>query len=67
MNRIIDVADRFGVSVVKGDERYIIVFIEATKAGAMRQLGRWAANPELSFTWYDAACATQRIRAELAA
>ena len=27
-------------------------------------LGRYASNPELSFTWYDAAVLSQKIRRE---
>lgn len=30
----------------------------------LRQLGRFASNPELSFTWYDATMLSQRIREE---
>ena len=30
----------------------------------LRTLGRFASNPELSFTWYDAAVLSQRIRQE---
>lgn len=41
--------------MVKGEERYIVLFDDAHRSEALRTLGRWAANPELSFTWYDAA------------
>lgn len=41
--------------MVKGEERYIVLFDDANADEAMRALGRWAANPALSFTWYDAA------------
>lgn len=30
----------------------------------MRVLGRYASNPELDFTWYDAAVLSQKIRQE---
>jgi hypothetical protein len=30
----------------------------------LRTLGRFASNPELSFTWYDAAVLSQKIRQE---
>ena len=29
---------------------------------ALRTLGRFASNPELSFTWYDAAVLSQKVR-----
>jgi hypothetical protein len=28
----------------------------------LRVLGRFASNPELSFTWYDAAVLSQKVR-----
>ena len=33
-------------------------------AETLRVLGRYASNPELSFTWYDAAVLSQKIRQE---
>lgn len=48
--------------VMKGAERYIVVWSDSRKTDALRQLGRWAANKDLSFSWYDAALASERIR-----
>jgi hypothetical protein len=50
------------LALVKGSERYIFLFDDEHKADALRQLGRFASNPELSFSWYDAAVLSQRIR-----
>lgn len=50
------------IALVKGSERYVIIFPDTRRADALRQLGRWAVEPELSFTWYDAATLSQRIR-----
>lgn len=50
------------LALVKGDERYILLFSDDNRAEALRTLGRWASNPDLSFTWYDAAVLSQRIR-----
>lgn len=47
-----------------GDDRYIILWTPATMGEALRTLGRWASNPELSFTWHDAAKLSERIREE---
>lgn len=33
-----------------------------SKQEALREVGRWASNPTLSFTWFDAAIMSQRIR-----
>lgn len=48
--------------LAKGEERYIILYTAATKSEALRSLGRWATNDELSFSWYDAAVLSQNIR-----
>jgi N6-adenosine-specific RNA methylase IME4 len=50
------------ITLHKGPERYTIVFTAATATEACRTLGRWACDPELSFTWYDAAQLSRRIR-----
>jgi hypothetical protein len=50
------------LALVKGEERYIFLFDDAHRSDALRTLGRYASNPELSFTWYDAAVLSQRIR-----
>ena len=50
------------LALVKGDERYVFLFDDANRTEALRQIGRFAANPELSFTWYDAAVMSQKIR-----
>ena len=50
------------LALVKGEERYIFLFDDAHKSDALRTLGRFASNPDLSFTWYDAAVLSQRLR-----
>ena len=50
------------LALVKGEERYIFLYDDASRAEALRVLGRYASNPELSFTWYDAAVLSQKIR-----
>lgn len=52
------------IEMQKCGERYIILYEDSdTKvAEALKQLGRWAANAELSFSWYDAAVMGQKIR-----
>lgn len=52
------------LALVKGDERYVFLFDDAHRAETLRTLGRYASNPELSFSWYDAAVLSQRIRRE---
>ena len=50
------------LALVKGEERYIFLFDDQHRSEALRTLGRFASNPELSFSWYDAAVLSQRIR-----
>ena len=48
-------------ALVKGDERYLLIFADDRKTEALRTLGKWACDAELSFTWYDAAEMAKRI------
>ena len=50
------------LALVKGAERYIFLFDDNNRSEALRTLGRYASNPDLSFTWYDAAVLSQKIR-----
>lgn len=55
------------VALVRGEEHYIFMFDETNRTEMLRTLGRYAADPQLSFTWYDAAVLSQRIREEMPA
>jgi len=50
------------LALVKGAERYVFLYDDSSRAEALRTLGRFASNPELSFTWYDAAVLSQKVR-----
>jgi hypothetical protein len=52
------------LALVKGAERYVFLYNDASRAATLRVLGRFASNPELSFSWYDAAVLSQKIRQE---
>jgi hypothetical protein len=51
------------LGLVKGQERYIWVFQDEHRAEVLRRLGQFASNPDLSFSWFDAAKLSQRVRA----
>jgi hypothetical protein len=53
------------VALAKGEERYVFMFTDERRAEAISTLGRFASDPELSFTWYDAARLSQTIRQEV--
>lgn len=50
------------VALVKGEERYIFLFKDSQKSETLRTLGRYASDPKLSFSWYDAAVLSQKVR-----
>ncbi|MCA9239676.1 MAG: hypothetical protein KDA37_05740 [Planctomycetales bacterium] len=50
------------LALVKGEERYILLYDDSQQAEALRALGRQASNPELSFSWYDAAVLSRKVR-----
>ena len=50
------------LALVKGQERYIFLYDEDNRSQTLRMLGRYASNPDLSFSWYDAAVLSQKIR-----
>lgn len=53
------------LALVKGKERYVFLYNEANRSETLRTLGRYASDPELSFTWYDAAVLGQKIRRDV--
>ena len=50
------------LALVKGAERYIFLYDDSNRSQALRVLGRYASSPDLSFSWYDAAVLSQKIR-----
>lgn len=54
------------LAMMKGEERYVFLYDDQNRTETLRMLGRYAADPQLSFTWYDAAVMSKKIR-EMAA
>lgn len=54
------------LALVKGEERYVFLYDDQNRTETLRILGRYAADPQLSFSWYDAAVMSKKIR-EIAA
>ncbi|MEM1224254.1 MAG: hypothetical protein AAGJ40_01085 [Planctomycetota bacterium] len=50
------------LALVKGEERFIFLFDDENRDATLRQLAKFAANPELDFSWYDAAMLSEKIR-----
>jgi hypothetical protein len=51
------------VALVKGDERYVYLYDDESRDAALRAMARHAANPDLSFSWYDASVLGDKVRA----
>lgn len=51
------------IAFAKGAERYVFAWTEATRAELLRTFGRFASNPELSFSWLDACRLSMKVRA----
>ena len=50
------------LALVKGSERYVFLYDDDSLPPLLQTLGRYAADPDLSFTWYDAAILSQKVR-----
>jgi len=55
------VAREFNVlALIKGDERYVYVYDDASRSALVEAFHSQAADPELSLNWFDAAVLTQK-------
>lgn len=50
------------LALVKGEEKYIFLYDDDNRSETLRMLGRYASNSSLSFSWYDAAVLSQKVR-----
>ena len=50
------------LSLVKGSERYVWTYSDGREEDVLRSLGRFAGDADLSFSWYDAAVLSQKVR-----
>lgn len=50
------------LALVKDSERYIFLYDDESTPELLRTLGKFAADKELNFTWYDAAVLSQKVR-----
>jgi hypothetical protein len=49
------------LALIKGQERFVFLYDDDDADQLLQTLGQYAADPELTFDWYDAAVMTQRI------
>ncbi len=50
------------LALVKGEEKFIFLFDDANRDETLRQLAHFASDPEIEFSWYDAATLSRKIR-----
>lgn len=50
------------IAITKGVERYVFLYDEQSIGALLDTFARFAADPELSFTWFDAADLAKAIR-----
>ncbi len=50
------------LALVKDSERYIFLYDEESSDSLLQTMGQYAADKDLSFTWYDAAVLSQKVR-----
>lgn len=50
------------LALIKGGERYIFVYDDDNRARMIDALRDQAADPRLSFSWFDAAVLSEKIR-----
>ena len=52
------------LALVKGRERYVFMYTDQNREEVVESFGRYASDPDLSFTWFDAATLTQKALRE---
>ena len=50
------------LALVRNGQRYIFLYDDNSVRQVLSQLTEFAGDPELDFTWYDAATLSQRVR-----
>ena len=50
------------IGIAHGQERYVWIYADGQEREVNRIAGRFAADPELAFTWYHAAVITTAVR-----
>ena len=55
------------LALIKGEERYVYVYDDASRSPLLATFRAQAADPELSLNWFDAAVLTQKAREQAGA
>ncbi len=55
------------LALIKGEERYVYIYDDASRAPLLETFRSQAEDPSLSLNWFDAAVLTQKAREQAAA
>ena len=55
------------LALIKGEERYVYVYDDASRSPLLDTFRAQAADPELSLNWFDVAVLTQKAQEQAAA
>lgn len=55
------------LALIKGEERYVFVYDDESRGSLIDVFRDTAADPRLSFSWFDATVMTQKAREQAAA
>ncbi len=50
------------LALIKGEEHYVYIYDDASRPGLVDSFRDQAADPALSFTWFDATVLTEKAR-----
>jgi hypothetical protein len=50
------------LALMKNGERYVFLYDDESSSTLLQTLGRFAGSEDLSFSWYDAAVLSQKVR-----
>ena len=50
------------VALIKDGEKYVFAYDDASRKALLGVFGNFAENPELSFSWHDAAVLSRKVR-----
>lgn len=50
------------LALIKGGERFVFLYDDKAHSELLRELGKMAMRTDLTFSWYDAAVLSQKIR-----
>jgi hypothetical protein len=50
------------LALFKGEERFIFVYDDQSRAEVLDAIRNTAANPDIAFNWFDAAVLTERAK-----